>query len=102
MATARAALAAVEQRTSATNPPADRASDAQLGLIARLIIGMLQQADEDEVATAINALGESFQIRDLARCTRKDTLRTLQIAKSTASMLIQRLKELEAPLATAA
>lgn len=103
MATARAALAAVEQRTSATNPPADRASDAQLGLIARLIIGMLQQTDDQaDIATAINALGESFQIRDLARCTRKDTLRTLPLAKSTASMLIQRLKELETPLATAA
>jgi hypothetical protein len=63
---------------------------------------MLQQTDEDEIATAIDAIGDSFEIATLSRYTRKDALRTLQLAKPAASLLIQRLKELETPLATAA
>lgn len=102
MATARAALASAEQRTGVAPTSPDQASEAQLGLIARMIIGMLQQAGEAEIAPAIDAIGEAFDIATLSRYTRKDALRTLQLAKPTASLLIQRLKELEAPLATAA
>ncbi len=102
LATARAALASAEQRTGLAPATSGQASEAQLGLIARLIIGMLQQADEAEVATAINAIGEAFEIATLSRYTRKDALRSLHIAKPAASLLIQRLKELETPLATAA
>jgi hypothetical protein len=95
-------LAAAEQRTGVAPTTSDLASEAQLGLIARLIIGVLQQADEDEIATAIDHIGDSFEIATLSRYMRKDALCSLHIAKPAASLLFQRLKELEVPLATAA
>jgi hypothetical protein len=102
LATARAALAEAE-RTTATATPSDRASDAQLGLIARLIIGLRQAAsDEDDTADALDALGERFQLADLADQTSKERLRAYALAKTTASALIQELKALEQPTTLAA
>lgn len=102
LATARAALATTARTTAPASGSTEHASDAQLGLIARLIIGLLQHTDETDVASVIDTVGEAFAIATLSQYTRKDRLRTLQLPKPTASLLIQRLKELEVPLATAA
>jgi hypothetical protein len=101
--TARAALADAEQRTRTSAPSGNPASDAQLGLIARLIISLRQQADDEaDVADTIDALGELFGLTELSSLTRKDTLRLQAIPKATASTLIERLKALEVAVPTAA
>jgi hypothetical protein len=82
---------------------ADRASDAQLGLIARLIIALRRAAsDEADVADAIDALGERYQLADLADRTSKERLRSSNLSKTTASTLIHDLKALERPTTLAA
>jgi hypothetical protein len=103
LTTARAALADAEQRTRTSAPSGNPASDAQLGLISRLIIGLRQQADDEaDVADTIDALGEPFGLTELSSLTRKDALRLQAIPKATASALIERLKALEVALPTAA
>lgn len=102
LTTARAALAAAEGATATTSASADGASEAQLGLIARLIIRLREQAeDEADVADAIDASGEPFQVASLSSLTSKEKLRALALSKSAASALIQRLKALEASLTVA-
>jgi hypothetical protein len=103
LTTARAALADAEQRTRPNPPSGNPASDAQLGLIARLIISLRQQADDEaDVADTIDALGEPFGLTELSSLTRKDALRLQAIPKATASILIERLKALEVAVPTAA
>jgi hypothetical protein len=103
LTTARAALADAETRTRTNAPSGNPASDAQLGLIARLIISLRQQADDEaDVADTIDALGESFGLTELSSLTRKDALRLQAIPKATASALIERLKALDVALPTAA
>lgn len=103
LATARAALATAERTSAPRATTPDGASDAQLGLIARLIISLRQQAeDQADVADAIDAIGEPFQLADFSSLTSKEKLRARAFSKSTASALIQRLKALEAPLTAAA
>lgn len=103
LATARAALASAERTSTPSAATPDGASDAQLGLIARLIISLRQQAeDEANVADAIDAIGEPFGLDDFSGLSSKEKLRAHSLSKSTASALIQRLKALEAPLTAAA
>lgn len=103
LATARAALATAERSTAPSVTTPDGASDAQLGLIARLIISLRQQAeDEADVADNIDAIGEPFGLNDFSSLSSKEKLRARALSKSTASALIQRLKALEAPLTAAA
>lgn len=103
LATARAALATAERSTAPSATTPDGASDAQLGLIARLIISLRQQAeDEADVTDAIDAIGEPFQLTDFSSLTSKEKLRARALSKTAASALIQRLKALEAPLTAAA
>lgn len=112
LATARAALAAAEQRTNGarastavpTPGPSD-ASDAQLGLIARLIGEMQRVSDPEEseaAAEAIDALSERHGFAQLSTFASRERLRTLGLKKSNASTLIQQLKELQEYAATAA
>lgn len=103
LATACAALATAERSTAPSATTPDGASDAQLGLIARLIITLRQQAeDEADVADSIDAIGEALNLAELSSLTSKEKLRALALSKSAASALIQRLKALEAPLSAAA
>lgn len=103
LATARAALATAERSTAPSTATPDGASDAQLGLIARLIISLRQQAENGaDVTDSIDAIGEPFGLNDFATLTSKEKLRARALSKSTASALIQRLKALEAPLTAAA
>jgi hypothetical protein len=103
LATARAALASAERAAAPSATTSDGASDAQLGLIARLIISLRQQAeDEADVDDAIDAIGEPFQLDDFSSLTSKEKLRARALSKRTASALIQRLKALETPLTAAA
>lgn len=118
-ARARAALAQVEQRVGlaprtepATAPRADTttpapappttpnpplASDAQLGLIARLLIALRSGATEATIQAtdaAINAAGATFGITNLAMLLSKDALRCAvpQLTKLQAIRLIDQLK----------
>jgi hypothetical protein len=102
LARAPTALAAARPSTrSATTP--DAASEAQLGLIARLIRTLHQQANDAAViADAIDALGERFQLANFSRHASPEQLRALALAKRTASELIERLKTLETPRAAPA
>jgi hypothetical protein len=90
--TARTALKQAETKTNQpradgrTPPPVpDRASDPQLGLIARLMVEM-QRGDEEEAeaaAEAIDALGDALKIDDLSVLTTRDHLRRLGFSKSS-------------------
>jgi hypothetical protein len=112
LAPARAALAAAEQRTngaraapSAPAPGPSDASEAQLGLIARLIGAMQRVSDPEEAeaaAEAIDALGEHHGFSQLSTFASRERLRTLGLKKSNASTLIQQLQELQEYAATAA
>lgn len=108
LATAGAALAAAKQCTHITTvaaPGPSDASDAQLGLIARLIGEMQRVSDPEEseaAAEAIDALGERHGFAHLSTCASRERLRALGLKKSNASTLIQQLKELQEYAATAA
>jgi hypothetical protein len=77
-------------------PPA---SDAQLGLIARLIIAIHQQ--DPDATQVINQLGGAFGCPTLARMTSREHLRGTALTKSAASDLITQLKALGTAQATA-
>jgi hypothetical protein len=99
LARARSALAEAEQRSDGASAPAP-ATDAQLGLIARLLITLQRQAaDAADAADAIDAIGEEFQLTNLSDCTSKAKLRVLALSKPSASDIIQRLQALSAPAA---
>jgi len=77
-----------------------RASDAQLGLIARLINELLRNADEastTEAAATLNALGARFGIDGLADLRSKVQLRgaATHLTKLQATRLIDALKALD-------
>lgn len=98
LARARTALALAEQHPNGRGTSAARATDAQLGLIARLIIGLRNQAaDEAAISAAIDAVGAPFALPALATLTTKERLRAQALSKATASDLIQRLQALPAP-----
>ncbi len=82
---------------------ADRATDPQLGLIARLITILRMQGDADaqaETAHAIDAIGASFDIADLSSLRSTADLRSAatRLTKLHATRLIDALKALEQPL----
>ncbi len=119
-ARARTALAQAEQRVglaprtevapasradaatpAASAPPAypNAASDAQLGLIARLLIGLRTGATDatiEAINTAIDEAGAAFGIATLATLLSKDALRRSapQLTRPQAIRLIDRLKAL--------
>ncbi len=97
IAHARAVLTQAEQRT-AINLHSNTASEAQLGLIARLISEMLRASDPEEAtaaAEAIDAIGDQHTVTKLATYRSKDQLRTLNLNKAVASTLITELKQLQ-------
>jgi hypothetical protein len=74
----------------------DAASEAQLGLIARLLIALRQHGDDPGV---IDAIGDQFQVTDLPTLTSKARLRAQQLSKTTASALIQALQSVQPSVA---
>lgn len=74
------------------------ASDAQLGLIARLItdVHTTQDATGEETAAALDALGDRFGISSLSSLRSKADLRRMasRLSKLQAMQLIDRLKRL--------
>ena len=112
-ALARRSLEQAERRVGMRQPssvaPADStmASDAQLGLIARLVNELLRRGDETrtlEVATTLNALGARFGIDGLADLRSKAQLRSTatHLTKLQATRLIDSLKALDGTLDTQA
>jgi hypothetical protein len=108
-ALARRSLEQAERRVGMRQPssaaPADstRASDAQHGLIARLVNELLRSGDETstmEVAATLNALGARFGIHGLADLRSKAQLRSAatHLTKLQATRLIDALKALDGTL----
>jgi hypothetical protein len=108
-ALARHALEHAERRVGMRQPssaePADStlASDAQLGLIARLVNELLRGGDETrtmEVAATLNALGARFGMHSLADLRSKAQLRSAakKLTKLQATRLIDSLKALDGTL----
>ena len=118
---ARAALARAERRLGMTPPnrpapahhddraqptvesTADRATEPQLGLIARLITTLRMQGDTDaqaETAHAIDAIGASFGIANMSSLRSTADLRSAatRLTKPNATRLIDALKALDHPL----
>jgi hypothetical protein len=89
--TSTAPHAATHLSTLSAAPP-DAASEAQLGLIARLLIALHQASDDPGV---IDAIGAQFQLAALPTLTSKARLRAQQLSKSTASALIQALQSVQ-------
>jgi hypothetical protein len=89
--TSTAPHAATHLSTLSAVPP-DAASEAQLGLIARLLIALRQDGDDPGV---IDAIGAQFQLVALPTLTSKARLRAQQLSKTTASALIQALQSVQ-------
>lgn len=97
LATARKVLADAEAATRRGANPSSRAngtpaSDAQLGLIARLVLTM-QQADEG-TTEAIDSIGDAAGVAHLSSRTRREAVRTAAVTKTGASALINQLQKL--------